>query len=81
MFLAEEIVYHIYISDVRNSSVGVKDPQAFADEQIAVYDCHERLVNYKYISVTDVDEFFILHKDDTLQALFVSIYQREERMT
>ena len=65
---------YIYISDIKKSSVGAKNMQAFADEQITVYDCHERLVNYKYVSVTDVDEFFLLYKDNTLQDLFVSMY-------
>ena len=51
--------------------------EAWEDEQITVFDCQERLSRFKYIALTDVDEFFVPYKDTTLPYLFVSDNPRD----
>lgn len=53
--------------------IGVKNMQAWNDEQIPVYDCFEKLKGYKYVAVVDVDEYLIPKKQKNWMELFVSI--------
>ena len=56
------------------SYIGLHYFQAWQDEQVAVYDCQERLFKYKYIGVTDIDEFIVPYAYTTIQELFVSTF-------
>ena len=60
------------ISDQVKSYISVNVPQAWQDEQVTVYDCQERLFRYKYIGVTDIDEFIVPYAYATLQEVIVS---------
>ena len=54
------------------ASIGVKNYQAWNDEQIPVYDCLEKLKGYKYLAVIDFDEYIIPQQGGDWRALFVS---------
>ena len=54
------------------AKLGVKNFQAWNDEQLPVYDCLEKLRGYKYMAVVDFDEYIIPEKDDNWMTLFVS---------
>ena len=54
------------------SYIGLNVRQAWEDEQVAVYDCQERLFRYKYIGLTDIDEFIVPYAYTTLQEVIVS---------
>ena len=54
------------------AKIGVKNFQAWNDEQLPVYDCLEKLRGYKYMAVVDFDEYIIPEKDDNWMTLFVS---------
>ncbi|KAL4228494.1 hypothetical protein ACF0H5_011542 [Mactra antiquata] len=50
--------------DEVSRDVGVKNVQSWNDEQIALYDCQERLYFYDYVAVVDTDEFLIPKTDN-----------------
>lgn len=52
--------------------IGVKNMQAWNDEQVPVYDCLEKLRGYKYLMLIDMDEFLIPRQSRSLMELFVS---------
>lgn len=52
--------------------MGVKNFQAWNDEQIPVYDCFEKLKGYKYLAVIDIDEYLVPKTEKTWTKLFVS---------
>ena len=54
------------------ASIGVKNFQAWNDEQIPVFDCLEKLRGYKYLAVIDFDEYIMPQKDENWTTLFVS---------
>ena len=58
--------------DSPKREVGQKNAQAWSDEQVLVYYCYDRLVNYKYVGIIDLDEFILPHKDKNFEELFVS---------
>ena len=60
-------------SDTVRREVGGKTDQWWDDEQVAVYDCQERLSNYTYVGVIDIDEFIVPQQDKSYQGLFVSM--------
>ncbi|KAL4237709.1 hypothetical protein ACF0H5_002423 [Mactra antiquata] len=49
--------------------IGTKIKSFFEDEQVAVYDCYERLSLYKYFSIIDMDEFIVPRKHDNIKNL------------
>ena len=53
--------------------VGQKQGQPYSDEQVATYDCIERLKGYNYVAVIDVDEYIYARnaKDHNLKAFLV----------
>ncbi|XP_045208419.2 uncharacterized protein LOC123560247 [Mercenaria mercenaria] len=57
--LAEIYDYDIPEKGSIARDVGVKNMQSWNDEQIALFDCQERLRNYDYVAVVDTDEFII----------------------
>ena len=59
-------------TDQIKAYIGVNVRQAWEDEQVAVYDCQERLFRYKYIGLTDIDEFIVPYAYTTLQEVIVS---------
>ena len=61
------------ILDNPKRRVGQKNLQAWGDEQVTVYHCYDRLVNYKFVAVIDFDEFIVPHQDRNFRELFVSI--------
>lgn len=50
--------------------VGQKNGQAWNDEQVVVYHCYDRLINFKFVGVIDFDEFIVPHKDENFPELF-----------
>ena len=54
------------------AKIGVKNFQAWNDEQIPVWDCLEKLRGYKYMAVVDFDEYIIPEKDENWTKFFVS---------
>ena len=54
------------------ATIGVKNFQAWNDEQISVYDCLEKLRGYKYLAVIDFDEYIIPQNGENWTTLFVS---------
>ena len=54
--------------------VGQKNSQAWNDEQVLVYHCFDRLFNFKYVGIIDLDEFIVPHKDRNFEQLFVCVY-------
>ena len=61
-----------HFSDNPYRRVGQKNGQAWNDEQVVVYHCYDRLVNFKFVGVIDFDEFIVPHKDKNFPQLFVS---------
>ena len=59
------------VSDSPKRMVGQKIPQAWNDEQVVVYHCFDRLFNFKYVGIIDMDEFLVPHKDRNFEDLFV----------
>lgn len=60
-------------------SVGVKNSQAWNDEQLVVFDCLERLKGYKYLIMLDIDEYLVpTLQNETLKHLFDKIFQRNQ---
>jgi len=53
--------------------VGVKNYQAWNDEQIPVFDCLQRLQGYKYIVVLDLDEYLVPKRKQSWLTLLVSV--------
>ena len=65
-------VFFYQFTDQVKSYISVNVHQAWQDEQVAVYDCQERLFRYKYVGVTDIDEFIVPYAYTTLQEVIVS---------
>ncbi|XP_045207921.2 uncharacterized protein LOC123559869 [Mercenaria mercenaria] len=57
------------------SQVGVKNMQAWNDEQIPVFDCLEKLKGYKYLAVIDMDEYLIPKEVKTWPQLFDNLWK------
>ena len=52
-------IFVAFCTDVVARDVGVKIAQAFNDEQVALFDCMEKLTGYSLVGVLDIDEFLI----------------------
>ena len=61
-----------FIADPKRD-VGQKQGQPYSDEQVATYDCIERLKGYNYVAVIDVDEYIYARnaKDHNLKTFLV----------
>lgn len=73
--LAETFPFKLFkTSKLRTTEIGVKNFQAWNDEQVPVFDCLEKLKGYKYIVVLDLDEYLIPKTDKTLMNLFNRLF-------
>ena len=66
-------MFELLVTDDPKRDVGQKRGQPYTDEQVATYDCIERLKSYNYVAVIDVDEYIYPRhaKDHNLKALLV----------
>ena len=53
-------------------NIGDKTTSSWSDEQLTVYDCHDRLRGYHYVGVIDLDEFLVPRRGN-IQELLVNI--------
>ena len=63
---------NVVFSDSPKREVGQKNAQAWNDEHVLVYHCYERLVNYRFVGIIDLDEFIVPRNDGNFEDLFVS---------
>lgn len=73
--LVSDLCLSLYLTADPKRDVGQKQGQPYSDEQVATYDCIERLKGYNYVAVIDVDEYIYARnaKDHNLKAFLVCV--------